>query len=76
MFCMNETDTVNNFWNVTTFNFYTDLFRSCKAWMNVYLNNATHIPGDYIDLLLTTGMEDSALTALIHSKTSKIKSFF
>ena len=75
MFCMSENDSVNNFWNVTAFNFYTDLFRSCKTWMNVYLNNDTHSPNDYIDLLLTTGMEGSSITSLIHSKASKIKAF-
>lgn len=70
---MNETD---NFWNVTTFNFYTDLFKSCKAWMNVYLNNDTHSPQDYVDLLLATGMDGPSLTAMIHGKTSKFKVFF
>ena len=73
---MNETDTVNNFWNITTFNFYTDLFRTCKAWMTVYLYNETHNPSDYVDLLLSTNMDGPSLKSLMHSKTSKIKLFF
>ena len=72
---MNETDTVNNFWQITSFNFYTDLFKSCKTWMNVYLNNDTYNPNDYIDLILTTGMDGPSLNTLIHNKASKIKSF-
>jgi hypothetical protein len=51
MFCMNETE---NPFNVTTFNFYTNPLKSAKAWMNIYLNNDTHNPADYIDLLLAT----------------------
>lgn len=72
---MNEKDTLNNFWNVTTFNFYTDLFRSSKAWIEIYLYNETHSPSDYLDLLLITNMDGPSLTTLIHSKTSKIKTF-
>jgi hypothetical protein len=70
MFCMNQSDTVNNFWNISTFNFYSDLFISCKAWMNVYLYNETNSPRDYLDMLLTTNIDSDSLNALVHGKTS------
>ena len=73
--CRNSTDPLN-YYNVTTFNLYDDPVRSSRAWVNIYLNNHTNEPQDYVDLLLATGLFGNDLNATIHGKGSKVKDFF
>jgi len=52
--CKNSSDPTNYF-NITKFNFYEDPALSSKSWVNIYLNNHTNNPVDYVDLMLVTG---------------------
>lgn len=72
---MNDTDPAN-FWKINTFNFYVNPLKSSRAWVNIFLNNETYDPSDYLDLMYLTGLQGSDVTTLLHSKTSKIKAFF
>lgn len=75
LLCMNDTDPKNTF-NITKFNLYQNLKESCKAWVNIYLNNNTMNPADYVDLLYLLGNKGSDINAMLFGKTSKIKTFF
>lgn len=50
--------------------------RSSRAWVNIFLNNHTNNPSDYVDLLLVSGQLGPELNTTLYSKTSKVKAFF
>ena len=68
--CSNGSNPVTNPLQITKFNFYTNPKETCKAWMNIFLNNQTYNPADYADLLFLMNITSTELTKLIYSTTN------
>lgn len=59
----------DNYFKIDTFDF-KDKMKTCKAWMNIFLNDMTLEPQNYVDLLFITKMSSDDIETLLHSKDS------